>query len=114
MDVDSSGKINVNDLQLIESTADIEIVRIDTGGQAITIKNNGEKTDISGYFIFSERGSEVFIFPQGSVINAGQTVNIACSGGTGDYIWDDKNVWNTKNPDVGVLYDRFGNELSRK
>lgn len=113
MDVDEKGKISIGDLQPIQSIANLDIVSIDTKEQTITIQNNGQRTDISGYFIFSEKGSEIFVFPKDSIIDAGQTITVACSGGTGDFIWNDKNVWNKKNPDTGILFDRFGNELSR-
>ncbi|MDR0325219.1 MAG: MBL fold metallo-hydrolase [Oscillospiraceae bacterium] len=114
MDIDADGTIHVIDLRPAQSAADMEIIGIDTDKQTITIQNNGDKTDMSGFFIFSQRGSEVFVFPEGSVIDAGQIVTVACTGGTGDYIWDEKNVWNVKNPDAGILYDSFGNELSRR
>lgn len=112
--VDTNGNIISSDLEPIESTVDMEITDIDIDKQIITIRNNGEKTDISGYFIFSEKGSKIFVFPNGSIIDERQTITIACSGGTGDYIWAEKNVWNKKNPNIGMLYDCFGNELSRK
>jgi competence protein ComEC len=114
MIVDINGNINVSELEPVISTANMEIVSIDIDEQTITIRNNGEQTDISGYFIFSERGSQVFVFPEGSVIDTEQVITVACIGGTGDYIWDDTNIWHKKNPDVGVLYDNFGNELVRK
>lgn len=114
LDVDIYGNISISELQAAEKTADMAITGIDNENQTVTIKNNGEKTDISGFFIFSERGSEIFIFPEGSMIDPGQIITIACLGGSGDYIWNETNVWHRKNPDTGILYDRFGNELSRK
>jgi competence protein ComEC len=115
MTVDIDGKVNISDLEPVRATANMEVVSIDNVQQTITIKNNGETTDISGYFIFSERGSEVFVFPAGSIIDAGQSITIVCSNSdiTGDYVWDDKNVWHRSNTDTGILYDNFGNELSR-
>jgi competence protein ComEC len=114
MNVGSDGNISIGDLKPIENNfASIEIAGIDLAKQTVTIKNNGEKIDISGYFIFSERGYELFIFPEGAAIDTGQIITVACTGGMGDYIWNDKNVWNVKNKDVGVLFDSFGNELSR-
>jgi competence protein ComEC len=114
IDVDNKGEISAGGLEIIKSAADMEILNIDTKAQEITIRNNGQQTDLSGYFIFSERGSEIFIFPDGAVIYAGQIITIACTDGEGDYIWNEKNVWNKKNTDVGVLYDRFGDEIARK
>lgn len=114
MDVDNNENINVGDLEPMQKTASMEIVNINSTEQIITIKNNGQKTDISGYFILSERGSEVFVFPEGSMIDEGQTISIACIGGTGNYIWQEKNVWNKKKSDIGILYDCYGNELSKR
>jgi competence protein ComEC len=115
MTVDTNGQVSISDLEPIKATANMEVISIDNEGQTITIINNGETTDISGYFIFSERGSEVFVFPNGSIIDAGQRITISCNNSdvTGDYIWDDKNVWHKSNTDAGILYDYFGNELAR-
>lgn len=114
IDVDNNGNINISGLETIQSTANMEIVNIDNNEQMITIKNNGQQTDISGYFILSERGTEIFVFPNGSVIEEGQTIIVACTGGTGDYIWNEKNIWNKKKEDIGILFDNYGNEISKR
>lgn len=111
--VSASGEIEISNPLPPSPNADIEIVEIDKNAQTITLINNGAETDISGHMIFSQRGSEVYVFPQGIVMKAGQVLTIACSGGDGDLIWNDKKVWHSKKDDVGVLYDRYGNELSR-
>ena len=112
--VDAEGTISVSDPQIEKSNVNIEILGIDKNSQTVTLKNNGNDTDITGYFIFSEKGSEVFVFPVGTIFKAGQTLKIACTGGKGDFIWEDKKVWNTKKDDAGILYDAYGNEVSRK
>ncbi len=111
---DINGEINISNPQPEKSNASIEISAIDKSSQVVTLKNNGNDTDISGYFIFSEKGSEIFVFPEGAMFKAGGTLTVACTGGNGDFIWEDKKVWNTKKDDAGILYDACGNEISRK
>jgi competence protein ComEC len=112
--VDAKGIIKISDPQAEKSNAKIEILKIDKSTQTVTLKNNGDDIDISGYFIYSERGSEVFVFPEGTMFKAGQTLTVACTGGKGDFIWEDKKVWNAKKDDAGILYDAYGNEVSHK
>ena len=112
--VDAGGKIDVSDPRPEGNNAKIQILELDKNAQTITLINNGEAADISGYFIFSENGSEVYVFPDGTYMQAGETISVACKGGQGDLIWDEKKIWKTKKEDTAVLYDRFGNELSRK
>jgi len=111
--VQKDGSISVTDPKVESATAKLRITAIDKQTQTVTLLNEGKDADISGYFLFSEKGSEVFVFPKNAAVKAGKTVTVACEGGTGDFIWPDKNVWNDKKEDVGVLYDRYGNELSR-
>ncbi len=107
------GEIGIADPQVPGAAADIAIRGINKDTQTVTLVNNGGDADLSGYFIVSEKGSEVFVFPQGASIGAGESLTVACKGGTGDYIWDEKKVWKKKGGEAGVLYDCYGNELSR-
>lgn len=107
------GVIKIADPQVPAAAADISIQDIDKDAQTITLVNNGGDADLSGYFIMSEKGNEVFVFPQGAKLKAGGTLTVACRGGAGDYIWDEKKVWNKKGDEAGSLYDCYGNELSR-
>jgi hypothetical protein len=114
LNVNADGVISIFDPQPNQIVADIEILEIDKDAQTISLINNGDIADSSGYFIFSEKRSEVLVFPKGTAIESGQTLIVMCTGGEGDLIWDDKKVWNTKKEDIGVLYDCYGNEMSRK
>ncbi len=111
--VGAGGEIEISHPQPQKSNSNIEILEIDKNAQTITLANNGGDTDISGYFIFSEKGSEAFVFPKGTVITASHALTVACTGGEGDLIWNNKKVWDAKKADAGVLYDGYGNELSR-
>lgn len=89
----------------------VTITSIDKETQTVTITAEND-TDLSGFFLFSEKGGEIFVFPEGTKLNAGQSLTVACEGSEGDLIWDDDKVWSKK--DVGALYDSGGNRLSRK
>ena len=96
------------------SSSSLSIIGIDKKAQTITIRNEGEKTDISGFMILSEKGGELFVFPEGTQIDPGQSLSVAAYGGVGDYIWDEEEKpWNSKKADAGILFDQFGNELFR-
>lgn len=86
--------------------------------QAFTVKNNGSAAvDISGWFLYSSHGSEVFVFPAGAVLQPGQELLVACKNSplaeSADYVWGEKKVWADSKQDDAVLCDECGNELSR-
>ena len=111
--ISPEGKTSVYNPHRPSNAARLSITEIDKDAQTITIKNDSALLDLSGYMIFSERGSELFVFPQGSLIAQGRSITVACKGGKGDYIWADKKVWHAKKADAGVLYDPFGSEIDR-
>lgn len=112
--IGADGEIEVKNPQPEKTKTQIEIFELNKDDQEVTLINNGEDADISGYLLFSEKGSEVYVFPEGTYIKTGETLTVACKGGQGDLIWDDKKVWHKKKEDTAILYDRFGNELSKK
>ena len=68
----------------------LKVTGKDLDNDAVTIVNTGsEEVDLSGWFIFSERGGETFVFPEGSRIAAGQTATVTSlsSREKGDYVW---------------------------
>lgn len=105
------GKIKVSKPRKKASTADIQIVDVSRKDQTVTMINHGEDISLSGYFIYSVKGNEIFNFPQDSILLAGQSLTIACEGGSGDYIWEESSVW-SKKKDSAVLYDNYGNVVS--
>lgn len=93
---------------------DVMFVSISKDDQTAILRNDGsEDVDLSHWFIVSERGGELFMFPEGAVIAAGDEVIVACndSGGEADYKWGDAKVWNKNKDDNGVLIDRHGNVI---
>lgn len=91
-----------------ETTA--TITSIDKETQTVTITAELD-TDLSGFFLYAEKDEEIFVFPEGTKLNAGQSLTITGDEGGGDLEWDDAE-WTKKN--IGVLYDANGNRLSRK
>lgn len=92
----------------------VTFVSISKEEQTAVIRNDGkEDVDLSHWFIVSERGGELFMFPEGSVIAAGEEEVIACTDykGDADYKWRDAKVWNKNKDDNGVLVDRHGNVI---
>jgi competence protein ComEC len=109
----NGGEIELADPKAPEAAADIAIRDINKDAQTITLANNGGGADLSNFFIFSARGGEVFVFPRGAYLAAGDTLTVACRNGFGDYVWDVMKVWSGKAGELGILYDAYGNELSR-
>lgn len=97
----------------------VEIAEASKEHQSFTVVNNGSaEADISGMFVCSTKGGEVFVFPKGTVIEAGGKLTVACKKSDiadgADFIWNRKKVWAENKTDYAVLCDAYGNELSRK
>lgn len=58
--------------------------------------------DLSGWYLFSEKGKEIFVFPQGAALDPGAscTVTTLTSESSGDYQWPDTRVWHEDKPDA--------------
>lgn len=110
--VDKTGALHVKDSMVQETKTDLSIVDVSKKQQTITLKNHGSDVDLTGYFIYSTQGAEVFNFPEGSVLRAGQSITISCTENEGDYLWNDRKVWSSKKEDTAILYDKYGNELA--
>ncbi|MDO4482871.1 MAG: MBL fold metallo-hydrolase [Clostridia bacterium] len=82
----------------------------------VSVTNHGgEAIDLSGWFIYSGTGGEVFVFPEGTQIQPGQELTISAldSGSEGHFVWQDTKVWNKKKPDTAYLFDDWGRLLSK-
>lgn len=113
-----SGSLNVEYTtfpDLPEKIAGVTVNKKDQANDSVTILNSGsDDVDLSGWFLFSERGGETFIFPDGSILEAGQeiTVTSLSSKTAGDYVWQDKKIWHKSKEDCAVLYDVYGRIIS--
>lgn len=95
--------------------AELSFVSVSKEDQSATICNTGDSDlDVSRFFIFSDRGSEIFIFPENSVIRAGEEVVIASADNAeADYIWEETKIWSKSKQDTAILYDKYGNVLDK-
>ena len=82
---------------------------------SVTIRNSGSAAvDLSGWYLYSERGGETFVFTEGSSIapEGEITVSSLSSSIAGDYVWQDKKIWHKSKEDCAVLYDVYGRIIS--
>ncbi len=110
--ISHSGKISFDNAKVKDEGSDVAFVSISKTDQAAVIKNYGDtEVDLSRWFLISERGGEIFIFPDGAVIAPGAEITVACTSyrSTKDYIWSGASVWNKSKDDLGILVNRCGN-----
>ncbi len=95
-------------------SVDIAMEAADRNTQTLTIHNDGDALDVSGWMIQSQQGGQLFVFPAGSVLPEKDAVTLAAQGGAGDFIFTgEKEPWHKKKADTAILYDRFGLEVAR-
>lgn len=93
----------------------VSILSVDKADDRVTLRSaSAEEVDLSGWFLFSEKGKEIFVLPEGTVLTPGGTMTITSlsSGEGGDLIWPEKNVWHKTKDDRAVLCDVYGREVS--
>lgn len=89
----------------------VRIAAKDNAADVITLRNDGsEAADLSGWFIRSDRGGEIFVLPAETVLPPGAqfTVTTLSCKKAGDAVWKEKNVWHDKKDDAAFLYDAYG------
>lgn len=83
---------------------------------AVTLRNDGNvDADLSGWYIYSEKGKEIFVFPDGATLAPGAscTVGTQTTDSIVDYLWPDARVWHETKPDAAILYNAYGQEVSK-
>lgn len=101
-----------------EASKQVSVTAASKADQIFTVTNSGsDEVDISGWFVYSTKGCEVFIYPEDTVIAPGGSVTVACRKSSlvdsADIVWDKKKIWADSKEDIAVLCDQNGNELSR-
>lgn len=94
----------------------VAIAAMDSQEDCIRLVNKGKAAaDLSGWYIVSEKGSQIFVLPEGTVLPKGGELVITSlsSEEPGDLIWPDKNVLHDKKDDAAVLYDVYGRQMAR-
>ena len=84
---------------------------VDAGDDTVTLGNSGSaKADLSGYYLYSDKGGELFPFPEGTTLAPGAFLTVGTNSTDGDYdlLWDEKKVVNKKKRDTIYLYDDYG------
>lgn len=105
--------LNYGELPAIQEGIAIEDK--DNEADTLVIANHSSETaDLSGWFIRSERGGELFVIPQGTTLASGGLLLIATdsSDESGDLHWPEKNVWHNSKSDAAILYDVYGREVT--
>ncbi len=91
------------------------IENISRENQTITLVNKGDMLDVAGYCIYSDRGDEVFVFPNGTILDGGEKITIGCAGTSCDLLWPgETSIWHKTKEDTAWLYDRWGNLLDKE
>lgn len=112
--VDAGGALSISSPLGEKSDAALSLA-LDMDQQRVTIMNEGgAEADLSGFLLYSERGSECFYFPAGTRLAPGASLTVSGAGGGGDYAFaNEDSPWNTKKGDAALLYDAGGNLLQR-
>lgn len=95
---------------------DIEIMSIDAHAELVTLASSSSADiDLSGWWLLSDKGNEMYFFPKGTTLASGKTLSIASDNfeKEADLYWPLHNVWKDENPDTALLYDHSGNLVSK-
>ena len=97
-----------------EPVAGIRLAAKDAEDDTVRLVNEGSQTvDLSGWFLRSDRGGEVYVFPAGTVLAPGGSLTLGtlATKTAADLIWQEKNVWHNKKDDAALLFDAYGRAM---
>lgn len=97
--------------ELPPAASGVKILSKDVKDDTITLQNTADASvDVSGWFLYSDKGGEIFVLPAGTVLEAGKTLRISSysSDHPGDLVWPDTKVWHKSKDDEARLYDVYG------
>lgn len=89
----------------------VVIADVDNEDDRITLRNTGKTAaDVSGWYIVSDKGNQIFVLPEGCEIapRGELTISSQSSKEKGDLVWPDKKVWHKSKEDAALLYDVYG------
>lgn len=119
--VSERGEISVGFPEPPAPKAGLVFEEVSKEDQTFTLRNDsGEADDLTGWLVFSTRGGEIFRFPDGTVVEAGGRLLVACLGSdldasvTPDLTWDVKKAWAGKKDDDALLCDPNGSIAARR
>ena len=100
--------------ELPPPAAGVRLAGKDNNDDIIIIFNaSTEAVDLSGWYLQSERGGEIYFFPQGTSLapETSLTLGTLSSDQPLDLLWHEKNVWHNKKDDAALLFDAYGREI---
>ena len=101
--------MDYNDFPAVNKS--VVIADVDNEDDCIILRNDGKApADVSGWYIVSEKGNQIFVLPEGTAIALGGelTISSQSSKAKGDLTWPDKKVWHKSKEDAALLYDVYG------
>lgn len=108
----SSGLVTWEYVHIPEEAKNIAIREVVAGDDIVVLYNeSAEAVDLSGWYLFSDKGEEMFTFPGGCSIGPGDRLIIGTESSEDDdfhLLWPDKKVINKSKTDVITLYDPYG------
>lgn len=110
----TEGAPSVERIDLPEMQTGVTIRDVAPGEDTITLTNSGTEQDLTGWYLFSDRGGELFLFPDGTHIGSGATLTIGTNSTEGnfDLLWDDEKVIHRSKADTITLYSPNGLPIS--
>lgn len=93
----------------------VQLVELDSKQDYLVIENDGEEQQsLAGWYLFSDKGNELFFFPDGAVIAPNQQILVGSLSypGEADYRWQEENIFHNKKKDNVLLYDPLGRLVS--
>ena len=116
--VSDRGVISVSSPERPKTTAGVTLSEVSKETQSFRVNNTtGGNIDLSGFTVWSTKGKEVFVFPNGTFIPAGGSLLVTCKKSglavNADLVWNEKKAWSADKADLAVLCDRYGNEIMR-
>ena len=95
-------------------SAGVRLSDKDAKYDTVMITNVGDaRADLSGWFLRSDRGGEVFVFPEGTTLAPGESLTLGTLSTVRpfDLLWPEKNVWHNSKDDAALLFDVYGREI---
>ena len=116
--VSDRGVISVSNPERPKPVTGVTLSEVSKDTQSFRVNNTtGGSIDLSGFMVWSTKGKEVFVFPNGTTVPAGGSLLVACKksglASSADLVWNEKKAWSSDKADLAVLCDRFGNEIMR-
>ncbi|MBQ4354360.1 MAG: MBL fold metallo-hydrolase [Clostridia bacterium] len=112
--IETDGTIRTENYEAPEESRDVRFTVVSKADQLVTIRNfENDAVDLTGWTVISVRGREMFAFPEGTVIGAGESLTIACREYNGEYdlMWEENRVWHKDKKDNAVIIDCWGNRV---